>query len=1334
MAIEYFPITIGCYDHWIALSADSESRTVEELLADFGSEPVWWDAPDIRDASAVEARLREWAEVHSPGNTFLYWLGHGWSDGGNAALAHSRSPQELDTGGIPPEVFYRYLRRRASVMHDAWAIMVFDTCGSKRFVEQLSSRIYDDQYGPRRFLLIGSAGDGTAKLGHFGRILKFVLTKTFGGVQKVELGLLGHELRRVLGDDSIVISEVPASVAIQRSVPVITGTHVDNADELHSIISSLSKDEQSHFIPKAQGAELGEFSWFFEGRDSERIRVSTWLRHSQNGMLVITGVPGSGKSAFLGDLVVQSRPELRRALLRRELIKLVPPNERPPDQVFTTIIHLTGSTPTQFISRIAYAMDIDEPPRDRDVHTRTMWLIAKIGARPFALMVDALDESQQPIIIARDILRPLSEAPNVRVLVGTRISTSEGPDRSATDQDLLDALGVPAQSLIRLHRDPAAISRYVFRRLVKALSDDEGLEDFSNRLSGNEREFLFARLAVRELIEEPRLLKDPSALDELLRCSHGELFARAVARFSASDEVFGVLLTALALAQGRGLPIVHGIWMNVAQSLSESLKINDHDIDRLIGLAAPYLILDVENDETVYRLAHRTFSEKLTNTPHDVDRNRRITKALVEMAIKYESADEWPSYISHYLYNHAAAGGPKAWLEVDRLNPRQVAVSGLRYHFGQLRPELAGIIGAQHLLLELSRERRTGVRQLAMTQYGRLIRPTELNEPPQDSWEVRWARMRQHPIHLVLSGHSDIVTAVVSFEAASGKNLIASASHDRTIRIWDPSVGTEVGRITTKRRIKCLTCFTKLTGETLLVSGAQDGTICIWDPVSLSQIGKTLKGHVGPVNTIISIAGRDGHPLLVSGGADRTIRLWDPRIRGRVYDPLNYHAGIINCLCAFAGPNGRIRIVSGDDNGSALILDPMNRAVLDTLTGHSGPVTAISVFRNRDMHPILCVSSEEETVLWDSTDGSTSGFLTEGHTSPILGSVAYTDSGGGALFAACSADGLARIWEPMSCRLIGQVLSGHQGEVYSICVFEQEDRQPVIATAGQDGTIRVWEPSAARREAFVSEISGPVIAICCLNNGPYISAVDGGSEEISVWDRFTGEAKSKSGFRAKQLTRQNHVFPTSDGGSITVEDRKLETHILLKKIAENDERVVRWMTTQKWSKVVAVSTPNGQPLLAVSFQFIRAIRLFDPEVGEYLDFTLRVYNEAWTGAATTFIGRDGETRFAAALQDHEDGGIAISSLSEENQIRFRTNNQVAITALTSMGNLLIGGGHDGILYAWDPIQEGERWSFQLGAGIRSLDSVGRDIYVGTDEGIAALILSDRMTLRPNSGK
>ena len=59
---------------------------------------------------------------------------------------------------------------------------------------------------------------------------------------------------------------------------------------------------------------------------------------------------------------------------------------------------------------------------------------------------------------------------------------------------------------------------------------------------------------------------------------------------------------------------------------------------------------------------------------------------------------------------------------------------------------------------------------------------------------------------------------------------------------------------------------------TLLASASVDSAVRIWDPV-FGRCTKTLKGHT---DAVMAVAFSPHHKLLASAGWDNTIRLWDP--------------------------------------------------------------------------------------------------------------------------------------------------------------------------------------------------------------------------------------------------------------------------------------------------------------------------------------------------------------------------------------------------------------------------------------------------------------------------
>jgi hypothetical protein len=389
-----------------------------------------------------------------------------------------------------------------------------------------------------------------------------------------------------------------------------------------SFLAGLSPDERNHFVPKAHGAGHGEFAWHFTGREAERQRIATWLRARPGGMLVVTGSPGCGKSALLGNLVVLANPDLRDLLVRAGRLAPPDPDELPPDHAFDAVVHLTGLSTSDLVRRIADATGVTLPSPEHVWSEEDMdHLTAGLAGRRFTVLADALDEARDPVAIAGTVLSRIAQLPGGRVIVGTR--TAIAGDPASGGEPLLNALdGAHPIDIIRVLRDPVAIEAYVRQRLLDARdkqridADDDVIGAVARSLGAygdrGDRQFLFARLAVHELIAQPGLLAPTSRRDlaTLLEGKHRSLFAFAVGRLTKASRAARPLLEALALAQGRGVPRSEGIWAQMAAALAGS-QIGERDIEDLLAQAGPYIMLDAEYGFSVYRLAHETFRELL---------------------------------------------------------------------------------------------------------------------------------------------------------------------------------------------------------------------------------------------------------------------------------------------------------------------------------------------------------------------------------------------------------------------------------------------------------------------------------------------------------------------------------------------------------------------------------------------------------------------------------------------------------------------------------------------------------------------------------------------------
>jgi WD40 repeat protein len=1166
--IQFYPIAIGVYQHHDDLPADREAQRIAEILAPFGAWSVPWGVdPELRGADAVEKRLAGWASSADAGHSVLYWVGHGTSTGDTAHLAHAFSPVN---SGMGPAQLAEAIRRHQgwTESDDNWTIAVVDACRSDRFVQLLAAQLAADVHPPRRLLLVGTSASGAVTLGTFTRVLRRLVANTFHGDREIELWDLARELDRNLPGGEIVPRGIGGAV-LRRQSPVSAAltAPLDIVADVEAILAKLSVDERRHFVPKAQGGELGEVTWYFEGRRHERALIVDWLRTHDTGMLVLTGAPGSGKSAILGHVLVLSRPNLRRILIDHDLVDAVPDDELPPDDTFDVAMHLTGATVADVVDRIAAAAGLDGPPADTNALSQAQWLRQRLRdlarrrrrtRRRFSLLVDALDEAQHPEHIAEQVLRPLTAIPGVRIVVGTRGSMDESPDAPLPDNtDLLTALGIGRNSrtaprIVTVETDGLAVARYVERRLDAAVragrltASRRDITAASGAIGANGRGFLFARLAVHELLARPHLLlpEGHHELAGLLDSDHYTLFASAVTRLRAQHPANSPLLTALALAQGRGLPIRDGVWASAASSLDEDLApIADADIDRLITAAAPYIMLDSDCGQTVYRLAHRTFSEYFVRHTSSGslgdDRHRRITARLAADA-QLRAPDAVNRYLIAYLPYHASGGGTAGWLALarhpwvlDRIDPLAVATNAVQSPWRLAIPaEISGMIAAAGRLAATSLSDRTGVRQLAAARQAGAEPSSDSDAAIGDTtaWSIAWTSQLRASPHITLRGHANHVTALAPVALPNGQVLLASSGVDRTVRLWDPVAGRQLGPSLTGHTdtVNAVVALTLADGQVLLASGSADRTVRLWDLATGRQVGRPLTGHTDAVASLTTIALPDGQALLASSSdhpmamntaewrfhknrPDETVRLWDPTT-GRCARVIRTgHGGPVGALTTMR-QDGRRVLVTGGRDGTIRRWDPVD----------GSPVGDPVMTRLSQVRTLAVVTGPGERTCFAAVDYTNPSIhMVNMATGDMIGEVAtdwgaidslvpFRYSDGRMLLASAGHNSTAVfLWDPALGESVGRLDCHGHSVLYTMCSLPTASGRTLLATGGHDGTVRVWfAPAQHTNTRGITPYGerGPTSVMAVpSDDGRQLIATAGGDSRVHVWDALSGK-------------------------------------------------------------------------------------------------------------------------------------------------------------------------------------------------------------------------------------
>ncbi|AFZ81141.1 WD-repeat domain-containing protein [Theileria equi strain WA] len=354
-----------------------------------------------------------------------------------------------------------------------------------------------------------------------------------------------------------------------------------------------------------------------------------------------------------------------------------------------------------------------------------------------------------------------------------------------------------------------------------------------------------------------------------------------------------------------------------------------------------------------------------------------------------------------------------------------------------------------------------------------------------DSTVRIWDLSTHTPIK-TFTGHTNWV---LSLSWSPDGHSLASAGMDNKVIVWNPKNGGNVflgghtKGITTLAWQPLHNIDTSVRNYPLLASASMDCTVRIWDSKAGVSL-KILSGHTRGISQIIWSA--DDPNMIFSASRDTFIKVWNFNT-GALVKNLKGHAHWINTLTS----NTSRIMKSGPYSPENFEIGNIKFGSVEEMIKESRKI--YQKFRESFGQERLLSGSDDNTMfIWlPHSDGNKPLYRMTGHQQ-LINHVSF--SADGRYFASASFDKSIRIW----CSITGKylrTLRGHCGRVYRI---SWSCRGNYIVSASSDSTLKLWDAETGKLKFDLPGHADEVYTLDWSNCGRNVAS--GGKDKIvKLW-------------------------------------------------------------------------------------------------------------------------------------------------------------------------------------------------------------------------------------------